>query len=72
MKLELCEAIKKHVPNFIFKEENFSKDPDQRNYIVSNAKIEKTGYETVHSLDMGIKELVKGYTMLQNTRYSNI
>jgi nucleoside-diphosphate-sugar epimerase len=71
-KLELCEAIKKHVPNFIFKEDNFSKDPDQRNYIVSNAKIENTGYETVNSLDMGIKELVKGYTMLQNTRYSNI
>ena len=71
-KLELCEAIKKHVPNFIFKEDNFSKDPDQRNYIVSNAKIENTGYEAVHSLDMGIKELVKGYTMLQNTRYSNI
>jgi nucleoside-diphosphate-sugar epimerase len=71
-KLELCEAIKKHVPNFIFKEENFSKDPDQRNYIVSNNKIEKTGYETAYTLDMGIEELVKGYTMLQNTRYNNI
>ena len=48
------------------------KDPDQRNYIVSNEKIEKTGFKPAYSLDNGIKELIKGYSMLQNTRYSNI
>ena len=71
-KLELCEAIKKHVPNFIFKEENFSKDPDQRNYIVSNEKIEATGFKQEFSLDRGIVELIKGYTMIKNSRYGNL
>tara|TARA_B100000427_G_C15306855_1_gene506522 strand:- start:136 stop:765 length:630 start_codon:yes stop_codon:yes gene_type:complete len=71
-KLELCEAIKKHIPGFVIKEEGFSKDPDQRNYIVSNDKIERTGFSPKYSLDMGIQELIKGYTMLQNTKYGNI
>ena len=48
------------------------KDPDQRNYIVSNEKIEKTGFKPENSLDGGIVELTKGYTMLQNTRYNNV
>ena len=39
-------------------------DPDQRNYIVSNAKIEATGFKPMYSLDHGIHELVKGYTMI--------
>ena len=47
-------------------------DPDQRNYIVSNEKIEKTGFVTQHSLESGIKELIKGYKMIRNTRYGNI
>jgi len=71
-KRELCERIQKHVPEFIFQEAKIGKDPDQRNYIVSNEKIEKTGFKPAYSLDSGIKELIKGYSMLQNTRYSNI
>mgnify|MGYP001351175317 FL=1 len=43
-KIELCEEIKKQVPNFTFVEEKLKKDPDQRNYIVSNKKIENTGF----------------------------
>ncbi len=71
-KKELCEAIQKHIPEFTFVEAPIGKDPDQRNYIVSNEKIEKTGYKPIHSLDMGISELIKGYSMLKNSLYGNV
>ena len=71
-KKELCEHIQKHIPNFIFLEAPLGKDPDQRNYIVSNAKIEATGYKPEFSLDRGIEELIKGYTMIKNSLYGNV
>ena len=71
-KLELCEKIKKHLPSFTFLEAPLGKDPDQRNYIVSNEKLEKTGYKTAFSLDHGIEELIKGFTMIKNTKYGNV
>jgi nucleoside-diphosphate-sugar epimerase len=71
-KKELCQAIQKHVPAFTFIEAPIGKDPDQRNYVVSNAKIEATGYRPQVSLDAGIRELVKGYAMLRNTVYGNV
>ncbi|QPJ65272.1 MAG: SDR family oxidoreductase [Candidatus Nitrohelix vancouverensis] len=71
-KEELCKAIKSRIPEFLYMEAPLGKDPDQRNYIVSNAKIEKTGFHPAHSLDDGIVELIKGYTMLKNTRYGNV
>lgn len=70
-KLELCEEIKKHLPNFTFVEEKIKKDPDQRNYIVSNKKIENTGFKPEFSLSYGINELIKGYTMLKNQSFGN-
>jgi nucleoside-diphosphate-sugar epimerase len=71
-KWELCERIKKHLPSFTFLEAPLGKDPDQRNYIVSNEKLEKTGYKTAYSLDHGIEELIKGFTMIKNTKYGNV
>jgi nucleoside-diphosphate-sugar epimerase len=71
-KWELCAIIQKHVPDFVFQEAQVGKDPDQRNYIVSNAKIEATGFKTVHSLDLGIEDLIKGYTMIRNSVYGNV
>lgn len=71
-KRELCERIQKHIPDFVFVEAPVGKDPDQRNYIVSNAKLEKAGFKTIMSLDAGIAELIKGYTMIKNTQYSNV
>jgi nucleoside-diphosphate-sugar epimerase len=71
-KWELCERIKKHLPNFTFLEAPLGKDPDQRNYIVSNKKLEQTGYRTEYSLDHGIEELIKGFTMMKNTKYGNV
>jgi nucleoside-diphosphate-sugar epimerase len=60
------------VSDFVFLEAPVGKDPDQRNYIVSNAKIESTGFKPMYSLDVGIDELIKGYTMIKNTRYGNV
>ncbi len=71
-KRELCQIIRRQVPDFTFVEAPIGKDPDQRNYIVSNAKIEATGYKPQVSLDTGIRELIKGYTMLRNSVYGNV
>jgi len=59
-KLELCNAIKKYVPSLVVVEELYKKDPDQRNYIVSNEKLEATGWQPDFTLDLGIEELTKG------------
>ncbi len=71
-KLELCIAIQKELPDFIFPEAALGKDPDQRNYIVSNEKIEATGFKTEFTLQSGIKDLINGFTMIKNTRYGNV
>ena len=71
-KKELCEAIQKVVPTLTYIEAVVGKDPDQRNYIVSNEKIERTGYYPIYSLNTGISELVKGFQMLKNSIYSNV
>ncbi len=71
-KKELCEHIAKHVPEFVYLDAPVGKDPDQRNYIVSNAKIEATGFKQQYSLDAGIAELIKGYTMIRNSLYGNV
>jgi nucleoside-diphosphate-sugar epimerase len=71
-KKELCQVIQRQVPDFKFIDAPIGKDPDQRNYVVSNAKIEATGYQTSVSLDQGISELIKGYCMIKNSRYGNV
>jgi len=71
-KKELCERIQKQIPDFVFIDAPVGKDPDQRNYVVSNAKIEAAGYKTSISLDAGIAELIKGYAMIRNSQYGNV
>ena len=63
--------IKQIIPDFFFHEAEVGKDPDQRNYIVSNAKIESSGFKPSYSLSQGIHELTKGYTMIKENRYRN-
>jgi len=70
-KLSLCEAINKH-SKFTWLEADFDKDPDQRDYIVSDEKIRNTGFQPLVDLDTGIQELLKGYRMLSNTRHGNV
>jgi nucleoside-diphosphate-sugar epimerase len=71
-KRELCEQIRKHLPSFVIHESNIGKDPDKRDYIISNEKIERTGYKPAFSLDDGIRELIKGFAMIRNAKYTNI
>lgn len=71
-KIELCERIKRFIPDFYFTESSLSKDPDQRNYIVSNKKIEKLGFVPIHDLDSGILELVNGVKTLVTRNFLNI
>lgn len=71
-KIELCQVIQKHLPKFVYLESKIGEDPDKRDYIVSNEKIEKTGYLPQYSLDDGIEELIKGYTIIKNSMYGNV
>jgi len=69
-KMELCLAIKKQVPDFFITESPINKDPDQRNYIVSNEKIESLGWCPIYSLDKTISELLKACPIIKNTNCS--
>ncbi|MDR3463465.1 MAG: NAD(P)-dependent oxidoreductase [Beijerinckiaceae bacterium] len=71
-KLELCERIKQQLPNFVYVEAPIGEDPDKRDYIVSNEKLEKTGWSPDWPLERGIAELIRGYTMLRNSRFANV
>lgn len=71
-KYELCQAIQKQLPEFTFLEAPLGRDPDQRDYVVSNEKLEKTGWSPEVTLDAGIRELIKGFTMVKNTIHGNV
>jgi nucleoside-diphosphate-sugar epimerase len=71
-KLQLCQEIKKLVPEFYFVEATIGEDPDKRDYIVSNEKIEKTGFKPDVSLQKGLQELIKGYQVIKRNQYANI
>lgn len=71
-KLELCQRIQTHVPGFVVHESDIGRDPDKRDYIVSNEKIERTGFKPALSLDDGIGELVRGFPLLSHSKYSNV
>jgi len=71
-KLELCELIKQYLPRFTYLESPIGEDPDKRDYIVSNAKIGKTGFAPKYPLNEGIQELIKGFTILRNSKYANV
>ena len=71
-KMELCLEIKKQVPDFYVTEAEIGEDQDKRNYIVSNEKIEGTGFKTEHSLSQGITELIKGYQIINKNQFANV
>ncbi|MDO8582374.1 MAG: NAD(P)-dependent oxidoreductase [bacterium] len=71
-KAELAAEIKKQVPRFTFIESAIGEDPDKRNYVISNDKIEKTGYRTQVSLEAGIAELIKGYKIIKQNAFTNV
>ncbi len=71
-KWQLCEEIKKQIPDFYFVEAKIGEDPDKRNYIVSNEKIERTGFRPKVILQDGIAELIKGYRIIKRNQFANI
>ncbi len=71
-KLELCERIKAQLPKFEYLEAPIGVDPDKRNYLVSNEKIESLGFKPSYSIDDGIRELIKAYSIIKNSSYGNV
>ena len=71
-KMELCQEIQKQIPDFTIMEAPIGKDPDQRNYVVSNAKIEATGYRPQVSIQRAIAELIKGYQIVRRNQHANV
>ncbi len=71
-KRELCGLIEREVPGLTIISSPIGKDPDQRNYIVSNEKIERAGFRPRWSLPAGIRELLKAYVFLKDSRYDNL
>lgn len=71
-KLELCAEIKRRIPHFVYTEAPVGKDPDQRDYVVSNDRIERAGFKATQSLSWGIQELIKGYAIVKRTEFSNL
>jgi nucleoside-diphosphate-sugar epimerase len=63
-KQELLEKIQTHVKDFAVSYNDYYEDPDKRDYIVSNDKIESTGWRPNMDLDKGIKELIMAYQMI--------
>ena len=63
-KQELLEKIQSHVKDFAVSYNDYYEDPDKRDYIVSNAKIEATGWMPEWNLDRGIDELIMAYQMI--------
>jgi len=71
-KRQLAERIKVHVPEFYIHSAPIGEDPDKRDYLVSNDKLEGLGWQAENDLDMGIKELLKGYKILKPNQYANV
>ena len=63
-KQELLEKIQEHVKNFAINYNDYFEDPDKRDYIVSNLKVESTGWLPKWTIDMGIEELIMAYQMI--------
>jgi nucleoside-diphosphate-sugar epimerase len=74
-KLELAEKIKEYIPNLVIKQDEFKQDFDQRNYIVSNAKLEGLGWSPMYDLNYGIKQLIAAYPLVitnNNRSFTNL
>lgn len=71
-KLGLCQEIQKQIPSFTFTESSSQEDPDKRDYIVSNDKIEASGFVPSVTLADGIAELIKAFTVISKDRTKTV
>jgi nucleoside-diphosphate-sugar epimerase len=70
-KLELAQTIQKFIPDLVIVENNFKQDLDQRNYMVSNNKLESQGWVPTFTLEDGIQELIEGYQLIKKFKDKN-
>ena len=70
-KKQLAEKIKEHLPNTYIHKAKIGEDPDKRDYLVSNKKLESLGWKTSYTLDDGIKELIKVYQVIKPNIFTN-
>ncbi len=70
-KAELAASIKQYVPSLLIHFAEVGSDPDKRNYIVANDKINRQGIAAHYSLDTGIQQLLKAYRLLPRGAYRN-
>ncbi len=71
-KRELCEKIKRYVPGLYIHSAPIGEDPDKRDYIVSNAKLEGLGWRPTRTLDDGILEIIRAYPFLKQNALKNV
>ena len=71
-KIQLCEEISKQIKDFIYLKSEIGQDIDKRDYIVSNEKLEKTGWKAKKSLSDGISELIKFYSTISTNQFGNV
>ncbi|KGI55284.1 NAD-dependent epimerase/dehydratase family protein [Campylobacter sp. MIT 97-5078] len=71
-KRQLAEKIKEYVPSLYIHSAEIGEDPDKRDYLVSNAKLEATGWSADVSLDDGIQELLRAFSMMKVNRFANV
>jgi len=70
-KEELALKIKQFLPTFYIHFAAVGSDPDKRDYIVSNERLRKAGFEAKRTLESGIEELIKGYRMMGRSPFKN-
>jgi nucleoside-diphosphate-sugar epimerase len=71
-KKELCSLIQNQIPDFKFDEKSDGHDPDKRNYMIDSSKLREAGFKTTVTLEQGIKELIKHYSMLKTSNEDKI
>lgn len=64
-KLELAELIKTFIPDLHIVQCEYKADPDKRNYIISNEKLEKLGWKPKFRIEDGIRELIQAYKLIE-------
>ena len=70
-KIQLAKQIKAKVKSLKIKISHNKKDPDQRDYFVSNKKIEKAGFKTKYNLKSGINELTTFFKISDDNFVNN-
>ena len=68
----MCRVIQRLIPHFVSFEAAIGEDPDKRDYIVSNQRLLTTGFTPEWSLERGIRELIKCYTIIKAGQYANV